>query len=185
MSLWSVRLFHSIRLNLPSYSSFLCECFTRIFTCAWGCVLHFYIVTIQSLIRKIASAMLTWRTGLPVLCSLRLLRHWLWIVTKPRIQIHPIGTNFISAVPPKFLMWKMKTSWSYLYIHDKTLNSRNEWGNVIPYQIFHSSGMRLAWEFRFCLNLRKLFSRWASLSVRKIDLTVHVHCLYLDMIIPK
>ena len=23
---------------------------------------------------------------------------------KPRIQIHPIGTNFISAVPPKFLM---------------------------------------------------------------------------------
>ena len=88
---------------------------------------------------------------------------------KPRIQIHPIGTNFISAVPPKFLMWKMKTSWSYLYIHDKTLNSRNEWGNVKPYQIFHSSGMRLAWEFRFCLNLRKLFSRWASLSVRKIE----------------
>ena len=90
------------------------------------------------------------------------------VTKKPRIQIHPIGTNFISAVPPKFLMWKMKTSWSYLYIHDKTLNSRNEWGNVIPYQIFHSSGMRLAWEFRFCLNLRKLFSRWASLSVRKI-----------------
>ena len=24
---------------------------------------------------------------------------------------------------------------NYFYIHDKTLNSRNEWGNVIPYQI--------------------------------------------------
>ena len=104
----------------------------HVFLLVPGCVLHFHIVTIQSLIRKIASAMLTWRTGLPVLCSLRLLRHWLWIVTKNRAykftplgRIHIRGTTQIPYVKNE----------NYFYIHDKTLNSRNEWGNVIPYQI--------------------------------------------------
>ena len=142
-------------------------CCTRVFTCAWVCIAFSYCNYSEPHSQnRICDAYLENR----LTCSLLIEAASplaLNSYKKPRIQIHPIGTNFISAVPPKFLMWKMKTSWSYLYIHDKTLNSRNEWGNVIPYQIFHSSGMRLAWEFRFCLNLRKLFSRWTSLSVRK------------------
>ena len=56
----------------------------------------------------------------------------LWIVTKkPRIQLHPIGTNLYPRYHPNSLCEK----WNNFYIHDKTLNSRNEWGNVIPYQI--------------------------------------------------
>ena len=84
---------------------------------------------------------------------------------KRAYKFTPLGRILYPRYHPNSLCEK----WNNFYIHDKTLNSRNEWGNVIPYQIFHSSGMRLAWEFRFCLNLRKLFSRWASLSVRKIE----------------
>ena len=104
----------------------------HVFLLVPGCVLHFHIVTIQSLIRKIASAMLTWRTGLPVLCSLRLLRHWLWIVTKNRAyKFTPLGRIYIRGTTQ---IPYVKNE-NYFYIHDKTLNSRNEWGNVIPYQI--------------------------------------------------
>jgi len=43
----------------------------------------------------------------------------------PLGRIHIRGTTQIPYVKNE----------NYFYIHDKTLNSRNEWGNVIPYQI--------------------------------------------------
>lgn len=53
-----------------------CALLHTCFTCAWVCIAFSYC-NYSEPPSQIASAMLTWRTGLPVLCSLRLLRHWL------------------------------------------------------------------------------------------------------------
>ncbi len=56
----------------------------------------------------------------------------LWIVTKNRAyKFTPLGRIYIRGTTQ---IPYVKNE-NYYYIHDKTLNSRNEWGNVIPYQI--------------------------------------------------
>ena len=99
---------------------------------------------------------------------------------------HRYQAGFIVSGTKRNIKLGWRELWQHTFIggtNEAQLRSRlriaYESGNwvVYPY-IFHSSGMRLAWEFRFCLNLRKLFSRWvtrlsspchASVIVRECD----------------
>ena len=86
---------------------------TRVFTCAWVCIAFSYCNYSETHSQnRICDAYLENR----LTCSLLIEAASplaLNSYKKPRIQIHPIGTNFISAVPPKFLMWKMKIIFTF------------------------------------------------------------------------
>ena len=158
----------------------------HVFLLVPGCVLHFHIVTIQSLLRKIASAMLTWRTGLPVLCSLRLLRHWLWIVTKNRAyKFTPLGRILYPRYHPNSLCekWKLLEAIFTFTIRLLTHVTSEETSYPAKSSILPVCGSRGNFDSAWTSGSFSA-GELPSLSGKK-NLTVHVHCLYFDMIIPE
>ena len=94
----------------------------------------------------------------------------------------PHWDEFISAVPPKFLMWKMKIIFTFT-IRLLTHVTSEETSYPTKSSILPVCGSRGNFDSAWTSGSFSA-GELPSLSGKK-NLTVHVHCLYLDMIIPK